>query len=246
MLLDEMGKRIRWQRERHGLKQQDVANALQVSPQAVSKWERGENAPDIAVLGRLARLLGVSVDWLLDVHSEGRDVLEATVFISSVTGAYEKSLGMAAREFAAWANGFFLQLTEALLMCDGVPIKYMGDQFLGFFSGPDHPRRAVRAAFLARGIVAERLQVGLSTGEVYLGAVGHPDYNRPDIMGEVVNIAFLTKDWGETHAPSGIAATAAVARVNEGHVDMGPVTKAEFRDIARPVEVCELRAFTDK
>ncbi|MEZ6186165.1 MAG: helix-turn-helix transcriptional regulator [Planctomycetota bacterium] len=27
-----------------------VANALQISAQAVSKWERGENAPDISVL----------------------------------------------------------------------------------------------------------------------------------------------------------------------------------------------------
>ena len=65
MLLGELGQRIRTQRERLGLKQHDIANALQVSPQAVSKWERGENAPDIAVLGELCTLLGVTTDWLL-------------------------------------------------------------------------------------------------------------------------------------------------------------------------------------
>ena len=42
MLLSELGNRIRSQRERLGLKQQDIANALQISPQAVSKWERGK------------------------------------------------------------------------------------------------------------------------------------------------------------------------------------------------------------
>jgi len=101
MLLEDLGNRIRSQRERLGLKQHDVAHALQVSPQAVSKWERGENAPDIAILGALAKLLGVSTDWLLDTYGEGLDVFEATVFASSVTGAYEKSLQMAASSSCA-------------------------------------------------------------------------------------------------------------------------------------------------
>ncbi|MFC1735863.1 helix-turn-helix domain-containing protein, partial [Candidatus Hydrogenedentota bacterium] len=57
MLLEELGNRIRSQRKKRGLKQRDVANALQISPQAVSKWERGENAPDVGMLSSLARLL---------------------------------------------------------------------------------------------------------------------------------------------------------------------------------------------
>ena len=77
MLLNELGRRLRTQRERLGLKQNDIANALQVSPQAVSKWERGENGPDIATLGPLARLLGVSTDWLLDAHGQDLDVFDA-------------------------------------------------------------------------------------------------------------------------------------------------------------------------
>jgi phosphoribosylformylglycinamidine cyclo-ligase len=65
MTLRDLGDRIRLQRERKGLTQSDVARALDVSPQAVSKWERGENAPDIGLLSPLADALGVSVDWLL-------------------------------------------------------------------------------------------------------------------------------------------------------------------------------------
>jgi transcriptional regulator with XRE-family HTH domain len=149
MLLSELGNRIRSHRERLGLKQQDIANALQISPQAVSKWERGENGPDIAILGDLARLLGVSTDWLLDAQNQGLDVFDATVFASSVIGAYEKSLKMEARDFASWANGLFSQLTEVILRNDGVPVKYLGDKLLAFFSGVDHHLRASRSALLA-------------------------------------------------------------------------------------------------
>ena len=241
-MIEELGKRIRSQRERLGLKQRDVANALQISPQAVSKWERGENAPDVAVLGALARLLSVSTDWLLDTYSEGRDVFEATVFASSVTGAYDKSRSMAPRAFAAWANGFFSQLTEAVLRHDGVPVKYMGDQFLCFFSGIEHQRRACKAALLAKQMVSEKLQIGLSSGPVYLGAVGHPDYSRPDIMGEAVNLAFLTMAWAETHTNTGLAATASVAEQNADTAEVGKMADATFKDIGNPVSICQLGA----
>jgi len=236
MFLKDLGTRIRSQRERLGLKQQDIANALQVSPQAVSKWERGENAPDILMLGPLSKVLGVSTDWLLDVYGQGLDVFEASVFVSSVSGAYEKSLHMDARDFAAWANGFFSQLTEAVLRYQGIPIKYMGDQFLAFFSGQEHQPRALQAAFLAREFVPEDLKIGLSCGDIYVGAVGHPDYARPDIMGETVNQAFLTMAWGE-RLPEGIAATEAFANQVEELATIGGFGSHYFKDGANPMQV---------
>jgi phosphoribosylformylglycinamidine cyclo-ligase len=65
MELRDLGERVRLQRERRGLTQNELGGPLGVSPQAVSKWERGENAPDIALLSPLADALAVSVDWLL-------------------------------------------------------------------------------------------------------------------------------------------------------------------------------------
>lgn len=52
-------------RRRKGLTQGEVANALFVSPQSISKWERGESIPDLVKLCGLARLFGVSVDELV-------------------------------------------------------------------------------------------------------------------------------------------------------------------------------------
>lgn len=60
-----LGKRIAMLRRQKGLKQDDLANALDVSPQAVSKWENDQTCPDISLLPRLAQLLEVSVDELL-------------------------------------------------------------------------------------------------------------------------------------------------------------------------------------
>lgn len=205
-----VGHRIREQREKLRLKQLDIANALQVSPQAVSKWERGENAPDIGLLVPLARLLGVSTDHLLGYHTASPDVFEATVFFAVVADYAHKAQTLSAKAVAAWANGFFFQLTEALLQYDGIPVKYMGDTFLGFFSGPAHQQRAVQAAVAARTMVSEALTIALHSGEMYLGAIGHPDYSRPDIMGDTVNIAFLTMEWAARHLANHIAATAAV------------------------------------
>ena len=60
-----IGKRISALRREKGLKQEDIAQALDVSSQAVSKWENDQSCPDISLLPKLARLLGVSVDTLL-------------------------------------------------------------------------------------------------------------------------------------------------------------------------------------
>ncbi|GMV99703.1 MAG: hypothetical protein AMXMBFR84_08420 [Candidatus Hydrogenedentota bacterium] len=242
MLLKDLGQRIRGQREKRGLKQQDIANALNVSPQAVSKWERGENAPDITILSGLARLLGVTTDWLLGSNAEGKDVFEATVLATSVDGAYKRSLEMQPRDFALWANALFYQLTELILRHDGVPVKYMGDRSLSFFSGPDHRRRAVDAAMKARSQIGSTLRIGLHSGPIYLGSVGHPDYARPDIMGEVVNVAFLTMEWAERETKSGIAATAAALEGFDEPPAGGKDKNVKFLGLERPVSVREIKA----
>ncbi len=65
-----IGKRIAALRREKGLKQEDVAQTLGVSSQAVSKWENDQSCPDISLLPQLARLLGVTVDVLLSGEEE--------------------------------------------------------------------------------------------------------------------------------------------------------------------------------
>ncbi|MEA3366073.1 MAG: helix-turn-helix domain-containing protein [Candidatus Hydrogenedentes bacterium] len=242
MLLDDLARKIRSQREKRGLKQQDIANALNVSPQAVSKWERGENAPDIAVLAPLSRILGVSTDWLLSVHEPETDEFEATVLVSSVRGAYKKSLSMAPRDFALWANGIFYQLTEITLRHEGVPLKYLGDQYLCFFAGTHHQDRGLATALEAKQLITEDVKISLSAGKVYLGSVGHPDYVRPDIMGEAVNVAFLSNEWVDVHGKTGIAVTGALLDGTAKKYATGKPQFVGFKDISRKVQLYEVKA----
>lgn len=60
-----IGKRISIYRKRKNMTQEDLARALGISAQAVSKWENDMACPDISLLPQLAKLLGVSVDTLL-------------------------------------------------------------------------------------------------------------------------------------------------------------------------------------
>lgn len=60
-----IGKRIATLRKDKGLKQEDLAQMLGVSGQAVSKWENDLTCPDISLLPQLAKILGVTTDELL-------------------------------------------------------------------------------------------------------------------------------------------------------------------------------------
>ena len=66
-------------RTKAGMTQAALAAKLNYSDKAVSKWERAESIPDIAVLKEIADLFGVSVDYLLteehrrDREEEARD-----------------------------------------------------------------------------------------------------------------------------------------------------------------------------
>lgn len=68
--MDTIGKRISEQRKSKGLKQDELAEKLLVSPQAVSKWENDLSCPDISVLPELSRILGITVDELLSGKKE--------------------------------------------------------------------------------------------------------------------------------------------------------------------------------
>lgn len=57
-------------RRRRGMTQLELAEQLNYTDKAVSKWERGDSVPDIAVLKQIADLFGVTVDYLLQETHE--------------------------------------------------------------------------------------------------------------------------------------------------------------------------------
>lgn len=62
-----MGELIAERRKEKGMTQKDLADKLNITDKAVSKWERNLACPDINTIPKLAELLGVSVEELLNV-----------------------------------------------------------------------------------------------------------------------------------------------------------------------------------
>lgn len=70
-----LGERIAEKRKARGLKQDELAEMLGVSAQAVSKWENDVSCPDIMTLPLLAEKLGCTVDELLTGKEEHREAV---------------------------------------------------------------------------------------------------------------------------------------------------------------------------
>lgn len=62
---ETFGQRFQRLRKENNLTQEEVANRVNVTPQAVSKWENDISSPDISLLNSLADLFNISLDELL-------------------------------------------------------------------------------------------------------------------------------------------------------------------------------------
>lgn len=235
MFVEELGERIKLYRTKLNLTQNDLANAIQVSSQAVSKWERGENAPDIAVIPKLASLFDVSIDSLFGFRHLSEDTFEATIFVSDIQHFTERTKSLSMRDAATVLNGHYYQLTESILNYDGIPVKYIGDEFVCFFSGEEHRNRAIQAALHAKRIISEEMSIGLSSGNIYFGLIGHPDYARQDILGRHVQDAFGMCIWSRKKTKTGIGATQWVVDGILEQVEIGHI-----KEVPKPPHVVKL------
>ncbi|MDD3127205.1 MAG: helix-turn-helix transcriptional regulator, partial [Candidatus Izemoplasmatales bacterium] len=64
--IDLISKKITAKRKQKGMTQEELADALFVSRQAVSKWEMGKSLPSIDSLVEMTKLFDVTIDYILD------------------------------------------------------------------------------------------------------------------------------------------------------------------------------------
>lgn len=64
-----LGQKIAELRKAKNMTQLELANQINITDKAVSKWERNLSCPDINTFPKLAEILCVSVDELLSIHS---------------------------------------------------------------------------------------------------------------------------------------------------------------------------------
>ncbi|MDO5400994.1 MAG: helix-turn-helix transcriptional regulator [Eubacteriales bacterium] len=127
-------------RKAQGMTQRELAQRLQISDKAVSKWETGVSIPDTALLVPLAEALGVTVTELLRgkrldksiTPEEAEDLVQAVISCGEGQRAWQErslwkpgyGLALAAGAVLAWLNWRQGLLTESLAACMAVTAAF--------------------------------------------------------------------------------------------------------------------------
>ncbi|MDR0325488.1 MAG: helix-turn-helix domain-containing protein [Oscillospiraceae bacterium] len=78
---EKMGQFIAELRKSRQMTQKDLAERLNVSDKAVSKWERGLSCPDIALLSPLSEVLGITATELLNGERAGAEAVDVEAVV---------------------------------------------------------------------------------------------------------------------------------------------------------------------
>jgi len=177
-------------RKEKNLTQEDTAELLGVSPQSVSKWERGDTLPDITLLPALANLYKVSVDFLLGMdkinqqqtrnnvfiaaheHLQNGDVNAAIEVYSEALKLFPSDEGMLSDLAIALAlTDDPAKLSQALALCERVLAGHRNEKF-------HHTTRAALSLILLKAGEKEKaLQIA--------GQLSHVRESREHILAEI-------------------------------------------------------------
>lgn len=99
-------------RKNNGWSQEELAEKVNVSRQAVAKWEGAQAVPNIDKLLQLSRLFGVTTDYLL------KDEIEQEDFIEGADNSAVKRITLAeADEFLKWRKSASVRIAAATFLC---------------------------------------------------------------------------------------------------------------------------------
>ena len=99
-----LGMMITALRKEHGMTQLELAEKLGVTDKAVSKWERDLSCPDVNTLPKLASVLGVTVDALVQAKTETAEAPErkdADKLVELILKAVALAMGVAVTVLSA-------------------------------------------------------------------------------------------------------------------------------------------------
>lgn len=99
-------------RKKNGWSQEELAEKMNVSRQAVSKWEGAQTVPDLEKILRLGELFGVTTDFLL------KDDIEDEEFTDNSIDSSVKRITLAeANEFIEWRKTASIWIATATFLC---------------------------------------------------------------------------------------------------------------------------------
>lgn len=99
-------------RKKNGWSQEELAEKMQVSRQAVSKWEGAQTAPDLEKVLMLSNLFGVTTDYLL------KDEIEDEEFTDENDNTSVRRITLAqANDFLEWRKSASIRIALGTLLC---------------------------------------------------------------------------------------------------------------------------------
>ena len=87
-----IGPTIKQLRRRHDITQEQLADYLGTSPQAISRWETGVTQPDLAHIPALANIFNVTTDELLGVDIAAKEARIDAICENAITNYKAKGL----------------------------------------------------------------------------------------------------------------------------------------------------------
>ena len=132
VIVMKLGEKIMYSRKRAGMSQIDLADALGVSRQSVSKWETGEANPDITKLPQLANVLGVTADWLLSDEDPADGYQDPYRRNEEYGGGASAAPQKTYPDWIDHLPGFMLKVVKKFGWIYGVFIAVIGAVFAGF------------------------------------------------------------------------------------------------------------------
>ena len=110
-----LAKNISELRRANNLTQLELAEKLNYSDKAVSKWERAEAIPDISVLIEIANIFGVTLDYLIKAEHAQENFADT----KSEKTKYNRRVIAYMSESVGWIVAIFAFIITSLILEDG-------------------------------------------------------------------------------------------------------------------------------
>ena len=168
-----LSEKLQTLRKAAGLSQEQLAERLNVTRQAVSKWETGEGKPDIDNLLPLARLLGTTVDYLLDDEANQPHAEDPRTETPPQPESVGRELWEQLKSFGrrwGWLGGYAIALIGAVRFITTLLVLFAGGTALGGILHMDFYGVATGfgLAYYAIGIVQLAVYVAMVVGGIWL------------------------------------------------------------------------------
>ncbi|MBQ7380150.1 MAG: helix-turn-helix transcriptional regulator [Clostridia bacterium] len=128
---------IRNLRKKMGITQEELANEIGVTAQAVSKWERGEGYPDITLLPDIAEYFHVTLDILCGIDEQKKREQISSIIDATANAPYAEGVKIAREGLAKFPHAVQLRtnLARALMGCTATwtPPREVLEEVIGLY-----------------------------------------------------------------------------------------------------------------